>query len=213
MARTRPEALRRYYLRKERTAERYGESALALAWRSRRLAETGTALPAGLPARAALLAAGYLALDEVDGAEVIELQRAGLSSADALLVFNRINGVTVPTTYFTSGPQQGEAYDQDEITLLASASRSASFNGDAVEVGDRPTLRLSLAISAISTTLQVQIETRKDSDDTWRTVDAFPVQSTTGTVRKVFSGCDRFVRAVSTLGGASATYQLTGEGV
>lgn len=158
------------------------------------------------------------AIEDLDGASVRALEDLGFTRTQATDIFNRIEGIHVTTLYFQSGLYAGQSYDQDDVTLLASAARTATFNGDSVEVGDRGTLRLDLAITAASgttPTLQVQIETRKDSDDTWRTVDAFPVQTTTATVRKTFAGLDRQVRAVSSIAGTtpSFTYSLTGEAV
>jgi hypothetical protein len=105
------------------------------------------------------------------------------------------------------------------VELLAPASRTSSATSDVYEVGDKGTLRLSLAITAASgtaPTLHVQIETREAyGSGTWRVVDAFPVQSSTGTVRRSWGGLDRFVRAVCTIGGSSPsfTFSLSGEAV
>jgi hypothetical protein len=121
------------------------------------------------------------------------------------------------TTYQTSA-HAGEAYDQDEVTLLASAARTASVTSDTLEIGDRAGVRLELVISAISGTgasVHVQIETRRDGNDAWRVVDAFPVQTATGTTRRAMSGCDRTVRAVCTIAGTtpSITFGLSGEAI
>lgn len=221
MATTRERRLRparRYHFFKEVSALRLGDDGLSYAWHDKRLAETGTALPSRFPHRTEALALGVLALEDLDGASVRALEDLGFTRTQAQAVFNRIEGIHVPTVYFQSGPNAGQSYDQDEVTLLPSAARTATFNGDSVEVGDRGTLRLDLAITAMSgttPTLQVQIETRKNSSDTWRTVDAFPVQTATGTTRKTFTGLDRLVRAVSSIGGTtpSITYSLGGEAV
>jgi hypothetical protein len=209
---------RRYYFFKEVAAGRLGDDGLADAWHSKRLAEVGTALPSRFPWRSAAVALDVRAIEDLDGASVRALEDLGFTRTQATDIFNRIEGIHVTTLYFQSGLYAGQSYDQDDVTLLASAARTATFNGDSVEVGDRGTLRLDLAITAASgttPTLQVQIETRKDSDDTWRTVDAFPVQTTTATVRKTFAGLDRQVRAVSSIAGTtpSFTYSLTGEAV
>lgn len=216
MPRARP--ARRVYFFKQTTAALRGDDGLSDAWRSKRLAEVGTALPSAFPWRAQALAVGVLAIEDLDGASARAMEGLGLTHRQATDIFNRIEGITVTTEYFQSGPRAGEAYEHDEVTLLASAARTASVNGDAYETGDKGTLRLSLAITAISgsgATLQVQLETRKNADDTWRTVDAFPAQTATGTTRKTFSGIDRFVRPVCSIAGStpSVTFSLSGEAV
>lgn len=209
---------RRVYFFKEVAALRLGDDGLSYAWHDKRLAETGTALPSRFPHRAAAVALDVLAIEDLDGASVRALEDLGFTRTQATAIFNRIEGIHVPTVYFQSGPYAGQPYDQDEVTLLASAARTASFNGDAVEVGDRGTLRLDLAITAASgtaPTLQVQIETRKNSSDAWRVVDSFAVQTTTGTARKTFTGLDREARAACAIGGTtpSFTFSLSGEAV
>jgi len=218
-ARGRP--ARRYYFFKETVALARGDDGLSYAWRDKRLAETGTALPAAFPWRALAIAAGVLAIEDLDGASARAIEGLGLTYRAALDIYNRLEGIyTVSTIYFQHGPQAGEPYDRDEVTLLAAAARTATFNGDAYEVGDRPSLRLDLDITAVAgtlPTLHVQIETRKEyASGTWRVVDAFTLASTVSAQRKVFAGLDRHVRAVCTIGGTgspSFTFSLTGEGV
>jgi hypothetical protein len=48
--------------------------ATAQVWRGKQLDSPGTALPASFPARAALISAGYEALEDIDGADVSELR-------------------------------------------------------------------------------------------------------------------------------------------
>lgn len=216
MPRGRP--ARRLYFFKGVAAARNGDDGLADAWRAKRLAEPGTALPAAFPWRAQALAVGVLAIEDLDGASTRAMEALGLTHRQATDIFNRIEGITVITQYFQSGPRAGEPYEQDDVTLVATGERSASFNTDPYEVGDKGTLRLSLTIGAISgagAQLQVQLETRASADDTWRTVDAFSVQTATGTARKTFAGLDRFVRAVCSIAGAtpSVTFSLAGEAV
>lgn len=218
MARPRARPARRVYFFKWVSAVRAGDDGLSYVWRAKRLAEPGTALPAAFPWRAQLLAVGVLAIEDLDGASARAIAALGLRSSQADDVFHRIEGITVPTLYFASGPNAGQPYDQDEITLFSSSARTTSFTGDAYEVGDRGELRLTHAVTAVSGTLpqmQVQIETRRDSSDTWRVVDAFPVATAVGTYRKVFSGLDRQIRHVTTIAGTtpSFTSSLVGEAV
>jgi hypothetical protein len=209
-------ARRWYWLTQQRrTTERdEGRSSVAQALR---LAQSGTTLPSTFPSRAVLLAAGVLAVEEVVGASVEELRSYGLGLTAAHHLIRFLEGFTVYT--FAYGPRVGQLYEEDEVELLAPASRTSSATSDVYEVGDKGTLRLSLAITAASgtaPTLHVQIETRESyASGTWRVVDAFPVQSSTGTARRSMSGLDRFVRAVCTIGGSSPsfTFSLSGEAV
>lgn len=61
-----------------------------LMWDGKRRAIAGTAIPAEFPARAALLRAGYLVVEELDGANASELQAAGLSSSQSAAVLAAI---------------------------------------------------------------------------------------------------------------------------
>lgn len=205
---------RRYRFLRERAAERDREDGAQAVFRSLRLATTGTTLPATFPSRAALVTAGVLAVEEVIGAGLDELRSYGLGAQQAATLTLWLHRYS--TMNFSTGPRAGQHYEQDDITLLISALRSASGVSDTYEVGDKGALRLDLDVTAVSGsgTVHVQIETRAlyGSGD-WRVVDAFPVQSAAGSVRRTMSGCDRFVRAVYTIGGTSVTFSLTGEAV
>lgn len=208
---------RRYRFLKEQRAYRDGDYGLSGAFRSIRIDTTATALPATFPSRATLLAGGVLAVQEVIGAGVDELRSYGLSvtAAERLILF--LEGHTMTT--FDHGPRVGQTYEEDEVTLVASAARAASFNSDVYEIGDKGTLRLSLVVSAISGTgalLHAQVETREAyGSGTWRVVDAFGPLTATGTTVRSMSGLDRFVRVVCTIAGSgpSVTFALTGTAV
>lgn len=205
---------RRYRFLRERAAERDREDGAQAVFRSLRLATTGTTLPATFPSRAALITAGVLAVEEVVGAGLDELRSYGLGAQQAATLTLWLHRFS--TVIFSYGPLSGQHYEQDEITLLTSAARTASGVSDTYEVGDKGTLRLDLEVTAVSGggTVHAQIETRKEyGSGDWRVVDAFPVQSAAGSVRRSMSGCDRFVRAVYTIGGTSVTFSLTGEAV
>lgn len=205
---------RRYRFLRERAAERDGEDGAQAVFRSLRLATTGTSLPATFPSRAALITAGVLAVEEVVGAGLDELRAYGLGAQQAATLTLWLHRYTHMT--FSTGPRVGQHYDEDDIILLASAARTTSGVSDTYEVGDKGTLRLDLDVTALSGsgTVHCQIETRPlyGSGD-WRVVDAFPVQSAAGSVRRTMAGCDRFVRVVYTIGGTSVTFSLTGEAV
>lgn len=102
------------------------------------------------------------------------------------------------------------------VTLHASAARTTTANGSAIELGDKGTLRLLLSVTANSgtdETLDVAVETSYDGT-TWRSVAAFAQKTGTGTERKSFSGMDRFARVAWTIGGTdtpSFTFAVTGE--
>lgn len=196
-----------------RTAE--GDDGPAAVAQALRLGQSGTALPSTFPSRTVLLAAGVLAVEEVVGASEEELRSYGLTITASHHLIRFLEGYTMTT--FAYGPRVGQFYEEDEVTLLASAARTTSTTSDVYEVGDKSSLHLELAITAASGTapsLHVQIETREAyGSGTWRVVDAFPVQSSTATVRRSMGGVDRFVRAVCTIGGTSPsfTFSLSGE--
>src|SRR5687767_3449690 len=106
--------------------------------------------------------------------------------------------------------------DAEDITLFGSAARTATTNGDAVDTG-RGVLRLTLDVTAVSgtPTLDVEIQTRKDSTDAWRAIASFAQKTGVSSERKCFSGCDRQVRAVATIGGGtpSLTFSVSGDAV
>lgn len=208
---------RRYHFLRERERRRTAETGPADAFRGQRLAATGTALPVGFPSRTVLLAAGVLAVEEVQGAGLDELRSYGLTlrAAEAVLFF--LEGFTMST--FNYGPRIGQFYEEDDVTLLASATRTTSGTSEVYEVGDKGTLRLDLDVTAVSGTaprLHVQVETRKAyASGAWRVVDAFDIATAVGAQRRAMGGCDRFVRAVYALEGTSPSFafSLSGEAV
>lgn len=208
---------RRYLWLAQRERTRTNDVGPSDAFRERRLALPGTALPATFPSRTLLLAAGVLAVEEVVGARVAELRTYGLTTPQAERLILWLERLTMTT--FAYGPRVGQLYEEDEVTLVPSAARTASFTSDVYEVGDKGTLRLSLALSAISGTgasLHAQVETREAyGSGTWRVVDAFGPLTATGTTVRSMSGLDRFVRVVSTIAGSgpSITFALTGTAV
>jgi hypothetical protein len=85
--------------------------------------------------------------------------------------------------------------------------------GAAVETAGSGTARLDLVTTTAPTTYTVTIQTSFDNGvtDAWRTVAAFPAQTATGTVRQVFAGLDRWVRANVTAITGTAVFTLSGE--
>lgn len=76
---------RRFYLLKALAAKARGELALAAVWEAKQLEQEGASLPAEFPARAKLVAAGYVALEDIHGAEPAELTtNASLSMREAI---------------------------------------------------------------------------------------------------------------------------------
>jgi len=208
-------ARRWYWLLEQRRARERRPDAAGV-FRARRLAQPGARLPRVLPGRAQLLRAGVLALEEVLGADPNELRSYGLAPRTAEALITTLERLAVTTPVFQSGPAAGQLYDQDEVTLLASAARTTSVTTDPYEVGDRGDLRLTLDVAAISGSgarLHVQLETRMGTSGAWRALEAFVPVSAVGSQRLTIPGCDRFVQAVCTFTGTSATYSLTGEAV
>lgn len=112
----------------------------------------------------------------------------------------------------------GHQGNTDDFVGQASVTKTATFNGDPVACPGG-TLRLLLNVSAASgttPTLDVKIQTRKDSADTFRDLassPSFAQKTAAGSERKCFPGCDREVRVVATIGGTtpSFTYSVIGE--
>lgn len=77
---------RRFYLLKRRAARSLGDKGLEGVWRQKQEAESGTALAATFPARAALVAAGYSTTEDLDGADTDELVAAGIPYHSAAAV-------------------------------------------------------------------------------------------------------------------------------
>ena len=113
----------------------------------------------------------------------------------------------------------GRYRDTDDVTLQASVTKTATFTGAWVEVGDRGTLRALLTVSAASgtnPTADVIIETARDSAGTGlRTIATFTQATDVTTEWKSATGCDRFARAKATVGGTnpSFTYSVAGAAV
>lgn len=82
---------RRYYLQKRLAAARAGDLELAGVWRSKQEATAATPLPADFPLSAALAAAGYSTVEDIDGASADELvSEAALSPRDAEAVLTAL---------------------------------------------------------------------------------------------------------------------------
>jgi hypothetical protein len=96
--------------------------------------------------------------------------------------------------------------------LAASASHAATFTTDAIELGDRGTARLTLDVTVGTGTLDVAIQTSADGS-TWRAVASFTQATGVTTERKSFTGIDRFIKAVCTIGTGPFTFSIDGEAV
>lgn len=80
---------RRYYLAKRQEAKRWGDP-LEAVWLAKQIEQPGTALAVDFPSLSKLADAGYVAVEDVDGATSEELQQAGLSSGEAAAVLAAI---------------------------------------------------------------------------------------------------------------------------
>ena len=112
----------------------------------------------------------------------------------------------------------GRYANTDPVSLFASAARTATVNGSAIELGGRCMARLDLKVTAASgttPTLNVKVQHSPDGT-TWTDVGTAFTQATGATTEhKVVSGLDRFVRGVATIAGTtpSFTFSLEGEAV
>lgn len=77
---------RRVYCLKRINALKAGDKDMASVWRAKMNEAGSTAYPEGFPSSAELIAAGYLALDDIRGCDAAELRKAGLSGRNATLV-------------------------------------------------------------------------------------------------------------------------------
>lgn len=96
-------------------------------------------------------------------------------------------------------------------------TKTATFNGPALELGDRGTVRVTLDVTAASgtlPTLDVALQTSADGV-AWFTVANFDRATGVTSEYQVVGGIDRFVRAACTIGGTtpSFTFSLDGEAV
>lgn len=73
---------RRFYLLKRQESKRLYEG-LASVWQEKQEREPGQPLPGSFPSLTKLAAAGYTTIEDLDGADQIELRRAGLSRSEA----------------------------------------------------------------------------------------------------------------------------------
>ena len=109
----------------------------------------------------------------------------------------------------------GRWADTDPVTLFASAARTASANGSAVELGDCAVARLDLKVTAASgttPTLVVKVQTSPDGT-TWADVGTAFTQATAATTEhKIVSGLDRFVRGVATIASVASSVTKSGTG-
>ncbi len=111
-------------------------------------------------------------------------------------------------------------------SLQDSVTKTATFTGAAVEVGDASTLRASLSVTAhagTTPTLDVKVQTSHDGSTNWTECTAngaataafAQVTTANGTTSLIVTGLDRFVRVVATIGGTtpSYTYSVSAEAV
>lgn len=96
--------------------------------------------------------------------------------------------------------------------LVVPAAYPSTFTSPVIELGDRGTARLTLAVTAGTGTLDVAVQTSGDGT-TWRAVAAFTQATGVTSERKSFAGIDRFIRAVSTIGTGPFTFSVDGEAV
>ena len=75
-------SVRRYYLGKRH--EERSQLGDGQVWQSKQEAEPGTPLPSTFPHLSTLKACGYTTSEDLDGADVAELQRAGITRSQAL---------------------------------------------------------------------------------------------------------------------------------
>lgn len=212
--------LRRLYLANRRAALALGgvylDAAAYWRWKQERLAWPD--LPAAFPSRAALVAAGYTTVRDLDEADVDELTELGLTrqQAHAVIVAMEQWPPMIPTIRKEYVRQDGRAAEVFDAPLFGLAARTATTVSDTYEAGDMDTFRMLLTVSAASgtlPTLNVILESSPDGVTGWQTFGTFAQMTAAGSIRDVFGPCDRYVRATATIAGTlpSFTMSLTGE--
>lgn len=83
--------LRRYYLQKRQDARALEQFALESVWRGKQEAEPGEPLPVVFPFAHRLAAEGYTAVEDLDGADINELQALGFSRRDTREIFKALS--------------------------------------------------------------------------------------------------------------------------
>lgn len=203
---------RRLYLLKRRAALARGDTHLAGVWRAKQETLAWPDLPAGFPARAALVAAGYTTVRDLDGAAADELTDLGLTPAQAAAVRAAMESWTmIASTLLTYQRQDGRFAAVYNAPLVPSASRAATFTSDTYEMGDMATLRLLLDVTVITGTLDCVVQTSPDGASNWQALGTFAQKTAVSSERNVFPGADRFVRVVCTIVTGPATFSITGE--
>ncbi len=81
---------RRFYLLKRQVAERARDD-MDLVWRAKQEAQLGTDLAEDFPHRSALVERGYSTNEDLDGADVRELQAQGFSRDDAQTILAAVS--------------------------------------------------------------------------------------------------------------------------
>lgn len=113
-----------------------------------------------------------------------------------------------------SGGRAFEAQICDDLSKTRTAI-TADETSDVIDLGNRSTLRLDLAVTAVSgtdPTLDVTLEHSKDGT-TWVTLGTFAQKTAISAEHKVFGPVDRYVRAIFDIGGTATptfTKTLTG---
>lgn len=99
------------------------------------------------------------------------------------------------------------------LDMSPAAAVTETVNGDAVKIGDRGTVRLSLDVTACTGSLDVAIQTSEDGENDWRQIGTFTQATGVTSERKSFGGADAYIRAVFTIVTGPSTFTLEGEAV
>lgn len=113
-------------------------------------------------------------------------------------------------------PVTGRTMNMDDVVLLASAARTTTTTGTGQATGNKGTARLFLNVTAGSgttPTLDVAIQTSYDGSTNWVAIGTAFTQATGVTSqRKVYPGCDRYIRAVATIAGTTPSFTFSVDG-
>jgi len=106
---------------------------------------------------------------------------------------------------------ENQYVEGEDITVLASAARTATGQSAAVPSEEFDTVVLELAVTAASgtsPTLNATVETRKAAG-TWRSLGAFAQATGVTSERKSFSGCEDEIRGNYTIAGTGPAFTFS----
>jgi hypothetical protein len=178
-------------------------------WRWKRQQLPICPIPWDFPWREQLAEAGYVGIEDLRGATAEEIANVNcISESDGESILQGLFGEDYePMGFF----REGRYYDVRTVSVQPTISVTGTGESAVLYLGDRATLRLDLLVADLPVDENVAVElfTRRDIDDPWRSLGSYYAY-VDGSERKCFIGLDREVKAVW-IASLTATLALTGE--